>query len=193
VPLLESLESEKLKDVYRLLNIEHDSEAINDIKMHVEKDIIPRYVRNSFMIALWACFELSIEKIIEKICQIASYWSIPSIPLNKLYGSFLEKVKTFFKYGDQDTFRTDYFDEEFLRCIVFIRNNIAHGNSRSDDFNEKQQKDFKRYVEKYEGLEERNGFILVNEHFCQAAYDSITKIIASIFSDLIEYASDAQR
>src|SRR3972149_8784208 len=102
----------------------------------IEEDVIPRHLRGSFIVALWAVFEGAVISITKHIQQVERL----KLSLKDVRGDFLDRAMKYFDYIVEFALIVDPSDWEKLRNIEMIRHIIAHSNSRLNDLDPNKRK-----------------------------------------------------
>lgn len=174
---------EQLIKTASLFQFNELKELIRPAAESMEKDIIPRYIRGSFIIILWSFFEYSTIFVIKTINKYFRDIDTQNFPYDKLGGDFLTRADTFFDYRHPDDNIGDGFLNNLkeLKVIKEIRNNIVHKNLV---VSEKDYHKLSTLIEHTPGLELSNNHLVVKEEFCDFAYTVVNDVLMDLLDDL---------
>lgn len=124
--------------------------------------VIPRVLRNPFLVSLFAVYEttvLEIAGLIQKKQNVR-------IPLNDLKGDLLERAKKYYSEILQFELSKSNVSWERLALLSDLRNVIAHTNGRIDTIADSKRERLLKSKGVYDWLD----FVLVDEAFLKETY-----------------------
>ena len=174
---------EQLIKTASLFQFNELKELIHPAAESMEKDIIPRYIRGSFIIILWSFFEDSTIFVIKTINMYFRDPDTQNVPYDRLGRDFLTRAETFFGYRHpSDNIGDEFLNNiEKLKLIKEIRNNIVHKNLV---VSEKDYHKLSTLIEHTPGLELSNNHLVVKEEFCDFAYTVVNDVLMDLLDDL---------
>jgi len=90
--------------------------------------VLPRYLRGSFLVALWAVYEAAIGDIADHLRARAGV----ALRLSDFRGDFLERARKYFEHVLHRDLMPDKSTAEALGRLLLLRNAFAHANGRLD-------------------------------------------------------------
>lgn len=117
--------------------------------------VLPRYLRGSFLVALWAVFEAAVRDIADHLRHQKSR----EFRLGDLHGNILDSGQKYFKHVLERELLPGTETAERLTRALILRNAYAHANGRLDAVYERDLPKIKKWIEGNVGVSEDHGFI----------------------------------
>jgi hypothetical protein len=136
----------------------------------IVRDIIPRYMRGSFIVAVWSFFE----QTITEAAKFAETFDQPRISFSAIRGDFLTRTRIFFEAIPVFWNQEEEIDK--LKIIEFIRHQVVHSNLK---ITARNLVEAKRLASLGIGLDIVGDRISIQESFCQASYDLVSKVLVA--------------
>ena len=144
--------------------------------------VLPRVLRNPFLVSLFAVYETAVVEVAELIKKRQNV----RISLSDLKGDFLERAKKY--YGDVLQFELSRSNKSWERLSLLsdLRNSIAHTNGRVDMIAGGKRKK----ILNSKGVDRWFGFVVVDEAFLRETYALVKDDIEALVNRYEEWDSD---
>ena len=177
-------EQERVRLRARLMNSESEMDdaerqfAQEEVKVLVD-EILPRFFRGPYLMALWALFESGIIEVADYIAETKQL----SLKLRDIRGS--DQKDQWNKYYNHIAgYPLGFTDPtwERLEELRQVRNVLAHANGRLDLAKEDARRKLEKWCGENRGLSEHSNLLIVSADYTRAAQILVTDTLSSLIS-----------
>ena len=140
---------------------------------------LPFILYNSFLVSLYGMYESAVTRIAGHI-QKKKEQKV-SLDANKK-GDFLDHAKKYYRDVLKFELSKNNRSWERLKILAELRHAIAHANGHLEMVKESKRKKIRTWMEKYIGIEDYNGDIVVSQIFVRETFD----IVKDCLEDLLK-------
>ena len=138
--------------------------------------LLPRFFWGSFIVHVYAVFEISIIEISRLIRKKLNI----NIDINELKGDFPERAKKYFKNILNFELYSDNSAWQKIRTLADVRHVIAHANGRIDMLNDKSKKRIKSLERENKGISSYDDYVLIESHFAWETFMAVKSILEDL-------------
>lgn len=142
----------------------------------IEEDVIPRHLRGSFVVVLWAVFEGAVITVAKYAQQAENF----RLGLSDLRGGFSDRARKYFAYGLEFTLVQDNANWEALRALETVRHVVAHTNSRIAELDESSRARLSALSGSGIRIKEDRDFMVIEASFCRSSYDVVDLVLKDL-------------
>ena len=153
----------------KTMELEADDEAEWNFivqEYHYEVDfVLPRVLRNPFLVSLFAVYESTVTEIAKAMQQKKG----AGISIDDLKGDFLTRAKNYYEHVLQFQLSLSNDSWQRLKLLSDLRNTIAHTNGRLDIVLARRRE----RILNSEGAKEELGFLVVEGAFLKETFEFV--------------------
>ena len=154
--------------------------ALQDIR-EKRDDVLPRFMRGPFVVALWACYESGVGSIAKGLREETS----APIELDELKGdSFLSRAGRYFEAILGIPLDADDPRLQRLKNLYRVRNGLAHANGLQEGMTPKEWRRLLGALSQ-QGAERKSverGAVVLTPEYVRAAYDDVSESLKNLLA-----------
>jgi hypothetical protein len=160
-----------------------ESEVARRDAWEVSHEILPRHLRNSFLVLLWASVELSLREVARALAREVK----TPLTMDDLRGKdFLDLTKRYFRNVLARELPTQGTEWQKLVFLYALRNSIAHSNGRLSRTRESDRKQVEAWTERFPELDKGDGVLRVSSQLVEELHGAATGWIGHLVYELEE-------
>lgn len=139
--------------------------------------VFPRFMRNPFLVALWACYESGVEEVAAELLRKKG----KGLRLRDIRGeNWLECAVTYFAEVHGWQLESDPGLLEAIRDLLVVRNCVAHANGQVRSIPENKLKKLRAVAARQRGVAIDDGLIVTTPEYLAGAFAAVDSSLSSL-------------
>jgi hypothetical protein len=158
---------------------EDDEEWIqSELQQHQAevKYALPRLLRSSFIVVLWAVYEAAVKELAEYLRRKGD------LKMSDLSGGSTQQSTTYFEHILCTALYSSNEVRERLGRLQAVRHAIAHANGRLTEIKPGNRKTLNRWIKEDRGITEEHGCLMLSEAFVRQGYADVEREIQRLIA-----------
>jgi len=140
---------------------------------------LPRLLRGSYLVVVWAVFEAAMEEIAEHLRVGTQH----QLKLKDIAGdNFLSRAEKYFTQLLRAPLTTTNEQRTNLRMLLGVRNAIAHANGRLEAVRKEQLTNITAWIADGVGLSDEHGWIMPFDEFVKRMYETVNDVLKALIN-----------